>query len=95
MMADVPNDQDNGPIHHPSLYFPDGDIIFSVLNEGHPTLLRLHRVMLSHFCATFRDILAIPSDPQVNETYEGVPVIVMPDPYNDVVGLINALYAPE
>ena len=83
------------PVHHPSLYFPDGDIILSVLNKGQPTLLRLHRVMLSHFSVTFKDILAIPSDPQVNEMYEGVPVIVMHDPYEDFTRMINVLYTPE
>ena len=96
-MGDVPNDQENGPIHHPSLYFPDGDIILSVLGEERPTrtLLRLHRVMLSHFSTTFRDILSIPADPQANEMHDGVPVIAMPDPYEDFVGLISALYSPE
>ena len=87
---------DTGPIHESSLYFPDGDIILSVLTKkGRPAFLRLHRVMLSHFSITFRDILAIPADPQANEMYEGVPVIVMPDPHEDFVGLISALYAPE
>ena len=58
-------------------------------------MLRLHRVMFSHFSATFRDVLAIPQDPQANEMYEGAPVVVMPDPYSEFVGLIEAMYAPE
>lgn len=94
-MADGSDSSDNGPIHHPSLYFPDGDIIFSVLNEGRPTLLRVHRLVLAHFSLTFRDILSIPSHSEANEMKEGVPVVSMLDPYIDFVGLINALYSPE
>ena len=85
----------SGPIHHETMYFADGDIILSVMNGERPTFLRLHRFMLSHFSPIFKDMLSIPSNPQVNGMYEGVPIVVMPDPYEGLVGLVKVLYAPE
>lgn len=81
--------------HHPDLYFPDGDIILAVANDGNTTLLRLHRFLLTHYSTVFKDMFAFPSNPQINEIYEGAPIVRMSDAYDDLVGLVNALYNPE
>lgn len=81
--------------HHPNLYFPDGDIILAVANDGYTTLLRLHRFLLAHYSTVVKDMFAFPSNLQVNEMYEGAPVVRMSDAYDDLVGLVNALYNPS
>lgn len=82
---------------HPNLYFQDGDVILSapLPSDKGTTLLRVHRVVLSHHSPVFKDMFAFPSNPQVNEMLDGVPVVRMPDDGDELAGLISAFYNPE
>lgn len=82
-------------IHHETLYFPDGDIILSVPKHNDTVALRLHRFMLSHHSSVFRDMFSLPPNSQVNETYDGVPVVRMSDDCEHLTKAIGALYNPE
>lgn len=84
---------------HSELYFLDGDIVLSAVNtceDGKPILLlRVHKFMLSHHSVVFKDMFAFPSIPQVNEVYDGVSLVRMPDNASDLIRLIGALYNPQ
>lgn len=83
--------------HHTRLYFPDGDVVLSAGDAGskNAIILRVHRFMLSHHSPVFKDMFAFPAGPNINETYDGVPVVQMPDNPNDLASLIEVLYYPE
>ena len=57
-------------------------------------LLRVHKLILSHNSPVFRDMFAFPAGPQVNEMYDDVPVVRMPDDAADLVSLVRVLYNP-
>lgn len=85
--------------HHDALYFPDGDIVLSAdVTKGisrSTILLRVHRFMLSHNSVIFRDMFSVPTNPEVNEVYDGVSVVRMSDNGEDLACLIGALYDLE
>lgn len=96
MQGDAASDSaNNGPTHHPNLYFPDGGIILSAMNDQERVFLCVHRFILSHHSPIFQDMLALPFNAQINELYEEIPVVTMPDTYEDLVRLVTILYAPE
>ena len=81
---------------HPDLYFADGDVVLSAkYKDGSNTLFRVHRIMLSHFSQVFKDMFSLPTHPQANDMYEGVPMIQMPDEGEDLCEFIRTLYHPE
>lgn len=82
--------------HHEDLYFSDGDIVLSAVNAASKdeVLLRVHKLILSHNSPVFRDMFAFPAGPQVNEMYDDVPVVRMPDDAADLVSLVRVLYNP-
>ncbi|KAH9948103.1 hypothetical protein B0H21DRAFT_690608 [Amylocystis lapponica] len=90
-------------VHHDTLFFPDGDIVLSApmdpVQEDDvlvhlQQLFRVHRFILKHNSPVFSDMLALPTPQEhdVNEMYEGVPVVVMQDSASDLASLLNVLY---
>lgn len=80
---------------HPALYFDDGDIILSTYAT--PTsrqLFRVHRVFLSHYSEVFRGMFAVVSATNVEDTYEGLPLVKMPDDdtAEAVASLLDVMY---
>lgn len=79
----------------PSLYFSDGDIILSAFS-GPKTraVFRVHRIFLSHYSEVFRDMFAVASDDNVQEKYDSIPVVNMPEEDTaDAVGrLLDVMY---
>ena len=76
------------------MYFPDGDIVISATSNwnGRVHLLRVDKVFLMRHSQIFKDMFVVgESNPQV-ERYDGVPRVHLPDPAEDVVTLIEALY---
>lgn len=89
-----------------SLYFPTGDICLAAPmddsstaragdTQSQPTglIFRVHRFTLSLHSPVFRDIFALPDGGTgVNETYDGVVLVHMPDSAEDLEQLVEAFY---
>jgi hypothetical protein len=54
--------------------------------------MRLHTFILSQHSATFLGMFTLPRDPNVNEIYDGVPVVKMMDRTEELELLVDALY---
>lgn len=82
--------------HHREAYFQDGDVVLHAVDaeSKDDVLFRVHRFMLSHNSLVFRDMFALPTTPAVNEVYDGVPLVRMPDDANDLASLLCVLYNP-
>jgi len=90
---------------HPSLYLADGDIVLSALRSGSTTpywIFRVDKVYLSRNSPIFADMLSIPqftgedpeSQTEIPETYDGVPLVRLPDDAEDIAALLTVLYNP-
>lgn len=80
---------------HPALYFEDGDILLSAYAT--PTsrqLYRVHRTFLSHYSEVFRGMFAVVSATDVEESYDGLPLLNMPDEdtADAVASLLDVMY---
>lgn len=88
---------------HPTLYFPDGDIILCAWRtskpEGFEQLFRVHRFLLTHHSPVFATMFTLPlpgaAQQQGDEVYEGAPVVQMADRAEDLTGLLTLLYNPS
>lgn len=84
--------------HHLTLWFPDGNIILSAASVSAPcatVLFRVHGFLLARHSNVFRDMLCLSAPPQSDDdTYEGLPVVVMQDTAVDVECMLDALYNP-
>lgn len=81
--------------HHPRLYFPDGDVVLSASNPRRTNvvlLMRVHRLMLSHHSVVFSDMFSLPPVPEINDMYDGAPLVRMPDAAEDLAKVVEALY---
>ena len=54
---------------------------------------RVHSFMLAHHSPIFSDMFALPS-PSIADTYEGAPLVDMPDKAEDLADLLKVLYDP-
>ena len=84
-------------LRHESLYLSDGDIVLAAVKLGSPivtVLFRVDKVYLSRTSPVFRSMLSLPSTPSVNEMYDGVPRVDLPDDSDDLACLLAALYDP-
>lgn len=80
---------------HPQWYLQDGDIILSVHESTTSRVLfRVHRVFLSHYSQVFRDMFLVASGQGTRETFDGVPLINMPDDdtAESIAALLHVLY---
>lgn len=93
--------------HHQRLYLADGNVCLSALWTSQPslenqtaiqepsvigTIFRVHQSILSIHSDIFRDMFSLPSTQGTNETYDGVPLVQMPDSAEDLEALLAALY---
>lgn len=82
---------------HPSLYHADGDIVLSAkASPEQRQLFRVHKVFLAHYSDVFRDMFQVVSQENHDETYDGVPVVTMPDDdtAEDFATLLDIVYSP-
>ncbi|KAL0952535.1 hypothetical protein HGRIS_006794 [Hohenbuehelia grisea] len=88
---------------HPDLYFEDGNLVLSAMDEETAldhntehqivTFFRVHRSILAKHSPVFRDMLAFPT-PQDVERYDGVPHVRLYDSCDDLTGFLTAFYEP-
>lgn len=85
--------------HSETLYFASGDICLSAplarTWKSPPAIgliFRVHRFTLSLHSPVFRGMFALPEQPGVNETYDGVILVQMPDSAEDIEDLLDAFY---
>ncbi|TDL15803.1 hypothetical protein BD410DRAFT_777713 [Rickenella mellea] len=87
--------------HHESVYFPDGDIVLSALDDKRCKILfRVHKFILSHHSPVFKGMFTLPQPPtqppQNSEAQCGVVQVVdMPDRAEDFASLLSVLYDPS
>ena len=90
-----PADKDKEKTRHPTLYFPDGDIVISATSakdKNRIIFFRLDEIYLSRHSSVFKDMLSLPSDASTNAHYDGVPHVHLPDSAEDLGGLFGAIY---
>ena len=82
-------------VRHESLYLPDGDVVLAAPQSPTTTVLfRVDKIYLSRNSPAFRSMFSLPSVPCVNELYDGVPKVQLPDDADDLARLLAALYDP-
>ena len=67
----------------------------STEDEGSVYLFRVHRSILSYHSSIFEGLFSLPPAPGVNEEYDGVPMVKMPDTYEDLLYFLEVLYGHE
>ena len=82
---------------HPSIYFPDGDIVLCATTKTSDIvrMFRVDRVYLTRNSPVFRDMLSLASPPghgHNTELYDGVAVVRLPDDADDLANLLSLLY---
>ncbi|KAI0341740.1 hypothetical protein BDW22DRAFT_1331839 [Trametopsis cervina] len=82
---------------HPTVYFPDGDIVLCANLKASDGLrvFRVDRVYLTRNSPVFRDMLSLSSPPAHGhhpEVYDGVSVVRLPDDADDLGNLLGLLY---
>jgi len=76
-------------LKHSEYWFDDGNVILQVEN----TQFRVHRGMLAHHSAVFKDMFGIPQPENPNEPQvEGCQVVPLYDLLQDVEIMISILY---
>ncbi|CAL1694553.1 unnamed protein product [Somion occarium] len=87
--------------HHPSLYFEDGNIVFSALTKNDEVrhYFRVHKAILARYSPVFNDMFAIPplregETDEAKESYDGVVHVQTPDTAEDVASFLGVLYDP-
>ncbi|KDQ58280.1 hypothetical protein JAAARDRAFT_206931 [Jaapia argillacea MUCL 33604] len=76
-------------------YFEDGNIVISSFSQdGSPKFFRVHRSVLSVHSGVFAQIFSIPvpSEAAGMDMHDGVPLVHLPDPAEDIGGLLRATY---
>ena len=82
---------------HPTVYFPDGDIVLCAATKTSDSLLlfRVDRVYLTRNSSVFRDMLSLSSPPahgHTTEMYDGASVMRLPDDADDLGNVLSLLY---
>lgn len=72
---------------HPDMSFEDGNIVIIAAN----TAFKVHRSVMSRKSALFKDLLSLPQ-PDTEEKFEGLPVVRLLDPPEDITMLLDAIY---
>lgn len=55
-------------------------------------VFRVHQSVLSLHSPIFKDLFALPSPPEVNDTYDKAPLVRMPDRADELEALLKAFY---
>lgn len=77
---------------HSDLYFSSGDIILTTTGGTDKTVLCLHKTVLSLHSPIFQDMVAMPAQPDTNETYDGLPMVQLHDDAGDLEAFVKFLY---
>lgn len=88
-------DADGEPqfVQDPSIWLEDGNIVIAA--GANPTMLfKCHRSVLCKHSDVFDGMFALPISDAV-ERYDGVPLVQLPDPADDVCALLSMLYDPS
>lgn len=81
--------------HHPTLYFSDGSlVIVCKSHEETPTYFRVHKTIMARHSPVFADMLTVPSPPDNQDVYDGVPLVEFPDDPKDVTIFLKFFYEP-
>ena len=72
---------------HAEMSFEDGNIVIIAAN----TAFKVHRSVMSRKSALFKDLLSLPQ-PDTEEKFEGLPVVRLLDPPDDIRMLLDAIY---
>lgn len=84
----TPKEEESTTIQpHPEMSFDDGNIM--IIAEK--TSYRVHRSVLSRKSALFKDLLSLPQ-PDSEEKLDGLPVVRLLDPAEDITMLLDAIY---
>ncbi|KDQ58289.1 hypothetical protein JAAARDRAFT_193703 [Jaapia argillacea MUCL 33604] len=76
-------------------YFDDGNLVISAKSESQDRFLfRVHKSILSFHSPVFADMFALPTPADVTniDSYDGVPLLHMPDPADEVASLLKFMY---
>lgn len=63
--------------------------------NGHITLFRISKSILAFNSPVFADMLPLPDNAEVQEMYDGVPVVRVTDSAEEWQKLVAALYNPQ
>lgn len=84
---------------HKTLYFNDGNVVLLALRPDQPALLfRVHKSVLSSHSLVFSNMFDVfdssgmTSNPTDDHSYDGVPLIHMPDDANHLESVLKILY---
>lgn len=85
-------------IHHPDLYFPDGNFVIIAQDGAKKTNrvhFRVHQSILGKHSQVFKDMFALPGSPEdAQELYDGVPFVEVNDDPGDMAKFLTILYEP-
>lgn len=79
---------------HPTLYLSTGDVVLSADQLDVRYMFCVHKNTLAHYSPVFADMftLGLSAKVDVNDSYEGLPVVHLYDEGTDVEDLLVALY---
>lgn len=85
------------------LWMEDGNIIIAATDETaydseeEPLtyVFKCHKSVLSRQSSIFNEMLCIPPSKNVDDICDGLPLVTLPDPYQDVKAALHLLYEPE
>lgn len=77
---------------HPTFYLVTGDVVLSADEGNIKYMFCVHKTVLGHYSPVFADMFAIPTRVDVNETYEGLPIVHLYDEAADIEHFLKALY---
>ncbi|KDQ58242.1 hypothetical protein JAAARDRAFT_57970 [Jaapia argillacea MUCL 33604] len=82
---------------HKFPYMSDGNVVLSAFTEDHNCCyFRVHKSLLSLQSSVFNDMFELPQDEEAcYETYDGVPLVHLPDDAHNLASLLTALYHPS
>lgn len=69
------------------VWLEDGNVVLACES----TVFRVHRGILAAHCELLKDMFAVYAPPEDEETYEGCPLIVMPDKVVDMRRLLKMI----
>ncbi|KAI0699088.1 hypothetical protein BC835DRAFT_1541450 [Cytidiella melzeri] len=85
--------------HDTSIWMSDGNLVIAVEDPGDDLEMtyafKCHMSVLAKHSTVFEALFTLPQSPDQAETYDGVPLVVLPDPYPDVKELLQMLYDPS
>ncbi len=80
------------------LWLEDGNIVIAVTDdtseEKTTYAFKCHRSVLAKQSRVFEGLFGIPASENSEDVYEGLPLVMLPDAYADVKGLLHYIYEP-